>query len=360
MAEERIILQVFDRYTPQNLYSRLLPQLEDFKRAGFTTLYLPPPYKGYSGLKSRGYDIYDHYDLGEFYQQGSSRGYYGSRAELDELITNAQALGLELITDLILTKELEQSKTGRLYEEDHSTKVADNFKEWIQWLSEEVGFAGFKIRYPEGISNNILAGADQLLRDSFCVIDIWSGQAKYVEDKINSLGSRYYALDLPLFYQLKQLATNPDYDLNYFASEALFKIKEDRAVTFVENQDTQSFYPHNNNKDLAYAYILFNPGIPSILYSDYLQLEEEIKELIALRRGFLTDTAPAQEVYVDRDLYVIKRQDIALILNNSQEQLIYDFHQKIESLAGLSDSYISQKYTGRLIMKPWSYMIVKI
>ena len=58
-------------------------------QAGFTALWLPPANKA-AGWKSMGYDPYDYYDLGEFDQKGGMPTWFGSKAELLDLIESAQ------------------------------------------------------------------------------------------------------------------------------------------------------------------------------------------------------------------------------------------------------------------------------
>jgi alpha-amylase len=45
----------------------------DLAKAGITSLWLPPAYKGTGGGMDVGYGIYDLFDLGEFDQKGSVR-----------------------------------------------------------------------------------------------------------------------------------------------------------------------------------------------------------------------------------------------------------------------------------------------
>jgi len=68
--------------------------------AGFTALWLPPSNKAAS-WKSMGYDPYDYYDLGEFDQKGGIPTWFGSKAELLDLIQSAHAAGLQLYADLV-------------------------------------------------------------------------------------------------------------------------------------------------------------------------------------------------------------------------------------------------------------------
>lgn len=79
--------------------SKLGPKL---KSAGFSAIYIPPPSKGAGGGFSMGYDIYDHYDFGEFYQKGSTETRFGSRIELERMVNNLKSLGLDVYVDVVL------------------------------------------------------------------------------------------------------------------------------------------------------------------------------------------------------------------------------------------------------------------
>lgn len=49
-----------------------------------------------------GYDIYDLYDLGEFDQKGAVRTKWGTRGELEDLVRDANALGVGVLWDAVL------------------------------------------------------------------------------------------------------------------------------------------------------------------------------------------------------------------------------------------------------------------
>lgn len=77
------------------------------KNAGFTGLWLPSPSKGNWGIIDMGYGIYDHYDLGNYYQKGSTETRFGSRAELEAMIadmhdTSGGQPKIEVYADIIL------------------------------------------------------------------------------------------------------------------------------------------------------------------------------------------------------------------------------------------------------------------
>jgi len=68
----------------------------------FKGVLLPSPSKGTAGKFSMGYDIYDHYDLGDFYQQGTTETRFGSKQELLKLSEKLKAFNLDIYSDVIL------------------------------------------------------------------------------------------------------------------------------------------------------------------------------------------------------------------------------------------------------------------
>ncbi len=79
--KNRTIMQMFEWYLPEDgkHWKLLKEQAEHIKRAGVTSVWLPPAYKGASGIADVGYGVYDTYDLGEFDQKGSISTKYGDR-----------------------------------------------------------------------------------------------------------------------------------------------------------------------------------------------------------------------------------------------------------------------------------------
>jgi alpha-amylase len=59
-------------------------------------LWLPPASKAQNGAYSMGYDPTDYYDFGNFNQNGSVETRFGSRAELEALITQAHTENMQV------------------------------------------------------------------------------------------------------------------------------------------------------------------------------------------------------------------------------------------------------------------------
>lgn len=68
------------------LWSFLKDEAEHLRDIGIDAVWIPPAYKGASGEYSSGYDVYDHFDLGEFNARGSKRTKYGDIEQLNDAI----------------------------------------------------------------------------------------------------------------------------------------------------------------------------------------------------------------------------------------------------------------------------------
>jgi alpha-amylase len=103
----KVVLQAFwwdvrnDAY-PHGWYTYLAKLAPRLRRLGFDGIWIPPPSKGNSGGFSMGYDVFDHYDLGEKDQKGSVATRFGNQDELLRLVAVAHANGLEVYPDIVL------------------------------------------------------------------------------------------------------------------------------------------------------------------------------------------------------------------------------------------------------------------
>ncbi len=81
-----------------NWADTLTSKLPELSTAGITHLWLPPASRASFGDCSNGYDPQDLYDLGEF---GLGPTGFGSRPQVDALITNASGLGMDIVADVV-------------------------------------------------------------------------------------------------------------------------------------------------------------------------------------------------------------------------------------------------------------------
>lgn len=67
-------------------WDTLSAQASELKESGISALWTPVPSKGNWGILDNGYGIYDHYDLGNYFQKGSVETRFGSRQELEHML----------------------------------------------------------------------------------------------------------------------------------------------------------------------------------------------------------------------------------------------------------------------------------
>lgn len=110
------ILQAFHWYLPGNefLWDHLKGEAQRLKDVGFTSIWLPPAYKGAHGGYSIGYDIYDLFDLGEFDQKMSIPTKYGTRKSYLEAVRALQQAGLRVMVDIVLNHKAGADETERI------------------------------------------------------------------------------------------------------------------------------------------------------------------------------------------------------------------------------------------------------
>ena len=100
----RVMMQAFywDVEPRGEWWNTITPKLADWKANGVDRIWLPPATKGASGGYSMGYDPSDYFDFGEYNQHGTTKTRFGSRAELENLISKAHENGLQVIADIVI------------------------------------------------------------------------------------------------------------------------------------------------------------------------------------------------------------------------------------------------------------------
>ena len=94
---EETILQYFG--TSWQGIEKRIPEVAE---AGYTSLWLPPPFKGASGTFSVGFDTFDRFDLGDIDQSGTIPTKYGTKADLLSLIRTAHRFGMKVYFDNVM------------------------------------------------------------------------------------------------------------------------------------------------------------------------------------------------------------------------------------------------------------------
>lgn len=86
-----------------NWWNTLKNQADDLKSSEISGIWVPSPSKGNWGIIDNGYGIYDHYDLGNYYQRETTETRFGSRSELEQMIAAMHAdPKVEVYADVVL------------------------------------------------------------------------------------------------------------------------------------------------------------------------------------------------------------------------------------------------------------------
>jgi alpha-amylase len=335
-----------------------------FRRAGFTAVWLPPVWKGASGIQSVGYDPFDDYDLGSKDQRGTVPTRYGTREQLARCVAMLRANGLDVYVDLVEHHrgggsgpegktfryvDAEGRPGGGRFPKDPSCfhgleipadpHVFENLSfgsglapihgkppgyvfggllASADWLTRALDIQGFRLDFVKGISTDFLSGLLQhgALKDTFAVGEFFDGNVALVRDWVTNPGGmrgRASAFDFPLRGLLCQMCNNAgSFDMSQLDHAGLAGIDPQHAVTFVENHDTDTGHgPIRQNKPQAYAYILTSEGYPCVYYKDYSTdagcygLKRVIDNLIWIHEK-LAD-GPTQQRWKDHDVFTYER-----------------------------------------------------
>ncbi|MBQ9009691.1 MAG: alpha-amylase [Clostridia bacterium] len=108
MDKNEIMLQGFEWNLPADgkHWDRLASMALSLHRAGVTSIWLPPAYKGTGGQEEVGYAVYDPYDLGEFNQCGSVRTKYGTADQYTHAIRTLHRFGIKTLSDMVMNHRM--------------------------------------------------------------------------------------------------------------------------------------------------------------------------------------------------------------------------------------------------------------
>lgn len=141
-AGAEAVLQYFN--TSWNEIAERIPELAE---AGYTALWLPPPFKAGGGL-SVGFDCYDRFDLGTKNQNGSITTKYGTETDLLNMVEIAHRFGMRIYFDNVMAHNggpMSSGAPGTLQangfvpEDFHLRRTSDTTYEnygWPDWNDE--------------------------------------------------------------------------------------------------------------------------------------------------------------------------------------------------------------------------------
>ncbi|WP_258105422.1 alpha-amylase family glycosyl hydrolase [Marinoscillum sp. MHG1-6] len=273
-------------------------------------------------------------------------GYAGT----DEIITNTKFFGNDLNT--------------------FNTTVTDRYKDWGEWLTNEIGFDGYRLDFVRGFQEQYVADWVGNLplkkgKQRFIVGEYWGPDYRIKEwvNNVAGYGADVDGFDFPLKFSLTSMC-NGDGSFDMRSLNHAGMVRNDQGnglpgtsvVTWLENHDTGKEHDKWVTKDwkMGYAYLLTHEGKPCVFYNHFFgdimidshnssytvtpdpDLDEDIKKLIFARNTYLGGTlsvlsevgnpypsADAYNVYVARrdenGLNGIKAKSGAIVVINNHD-----------------------------------------
>lgn len=160
-------------------------------------------------------------------------------------------------------------------------QVIKELKTWGKWYVDFTDISGFRIDAAKHISYKFIRDWLETIRketgrELFTVGEYWNPNINTLVEYINKTEGFMSLFDVPLHYNFFNASRgNGDYDMRNIIKGTLMERQPVKAVTFVENHDTQNGQALSSQvqswfKPLAYAIILLRgEGYPCIFYGDY-------------------------------------------------------------------------------------------
>ncbi len=235
-------------------------------------------------------------------------------------------------------------------------EVVEECYKWAKWYIETTGVTGFRLDAVKHINASFYKDFIKRIRENisknlFTVGEYWSTDKERLHRYITETEGEISLFDVPLHYNFFNASNDDNYDLATILNNTLMKENPNRAVTFVDNHDTQpgqSLQSFINNwfKLPAYSIILLrNEGYPCVFYGDFYGIpHDEIKPiynldtLIKLRK---------EKAYGNQTDYFDNRNYIGWTREGDDEHLKSGLAVLISNAGdGEKRMYIGEKFAG--------------
>jgi len=159
-------------------------------------------------------------------------------------------------------------------------EVVQELKNWTKWYVDTTNVDGFRVDAVKHIKFGFFSEWLDYIRaatgkELFTVGEYWSYDVNQLHNFISKTGGKMSLFDAPLhmnFYSASKSSVN--YDMRNLMNGTLMKDNPTKAVTLVDNHDTQALQALESPVDywfkpLAYAFILLREeGYPNVFYPD--------------------------------------------------------------------------------------------
>lgn len=238
--------------------------------------------------------------------------------------------------------------------------VVDELNRWGKWYVDTANLDGFRLDAVKHIKYEFYEDWLTNLRnytgkELFTVGEYWSWDVEKLKNYIAQTGGVCSLFDVPLHFRFADASNGSgNYDMRYLFNDTLVEADSYKAVTFVENHDTQYGQALTSPvaawfKPLAYTAILTREGgYPCVFYGDYYGtgdgkiqgMSDVINKIMKARKDYAYGT---QHDYLD-DANVVgwTREGDSYHVNSGLAALITD------GAGGSKNMYVGTKHAGEV------------
>ena len=197
---------------------------------------------------------------------------------------------------------------------DHkSENVQTIVKAYLDFLKNDLGYAGFRYDMVKGYSASYTAIYNAAAMPEFSVGECWDGTAKiksWIEGTKKDGQIQSAAFDFQFRYTVRNAMNNGNYARLAQQNDGSWPLVSSNldggkyrryAVTFVENHDTErrsnaAQDPLVKDTLAANAYMMAMPGTPCVFLKHWLAYKQEIANMVAVRKavGVNSESVPTQ------------------------------------------------------------------
>ena len=223
-------------------------------------------------------------------------------------------------------------------------EVIQNIYDWADWFMKTTGVAGFRLDAVKHIDsffmrNFIRDMKEEYGQDFYVFGEFWNPDKEANLDYLEKTEERFDLVDVRLHQNLFEAShAGASYDLRDIFTDSLVELKPDKAVTFVDNHDTQRGQALESTveewfKPAAYALILLRQdGLPCVFYGDYYGIsgqfaQQDFREVLDRLLTIRKDRAYGEQTDYFDDANCIGwvrsgveyQSPIAVLISNDQE-----------------------------------------
>ena len=222
-------------------------------------------------------------------------------------------------------------------------EVVQNIYDWADWFIQTTGVTGLRLDAVKHIDSffmrNFIRDMKEKYGQDFYVFgEFWNPDKDANLDYLEKIEDRFDLVDVRLHMNLFEASqAGAAYDLRNILNDSLAQIKPDKAVTFVDNHDTQRGQALESTveewfKPTAYALLLLRQqGLPCVFYGDYYGIsgkyaQEDFKKVLDKLLAIRKNLAYGEQVDYFDDANCIgwvrfgaeKQTPLAVVISNAQ------------------------------------------